>query len=439
MFKLLNIKAQKALAKQPQLLLGLYAGLIAFCTYSCMYAFRKPFTAASFSDVQSGVVQYKVWLVTAQVVGYMLSKFYGIKFIAELKQAGRGKTIIALISVSWIALFLFAIAPIWAKPICLLINGFPLGMVWGIVFSFIEGRRMTEMMGAVLASSFIFASGFVKTIGKWLMVDIGITEFWMPFFTGSIFFLPMILFVGLLSFIPPPSPEDIELRAGRKPMSGAERKSFLRQFGVGLVTVVLAYIFITIMRDMRDNFMNEIFIELGMGNKASVFTKTETTVSLIVLGSTALLIWVKHNFRAFMFNHAMIIVGLAITFISTVLFQRQMISPIVWMTSIGTGLYLSYVPFNCIFFERMIASYRVAGNVGFVMYLADSFGYLGSLLVLFLKEFSGLQLSWLSFFTQVALVCSGVGMMLMVLGLFYFKKKYEGRTAYQPVPSISVV
>jgi MFS family permease len=437
MFNSLKINAQAALAKQPQLLLGLYAGLTAFCTYSCMYAFRKPFTAAAFSDIQSGVVQYKVWLVTAQVVGYMLSKFYGIKFIAELKQAGRAKTIILLIAVSWAALLLFAIAPIWAKPICLLINGFPLGMVWGIVFSFIEGRRMTEMMGAVLASSFIFASGFVKTIGKWLMIDHGVTQFWMPFFTGGIFFLPMLLFVGLLNFIPAPDEKDIAMRSVRLPMNGPERKSFLQQFGAGLALVVLAYILITILRDTRDNFMNEIFMELGMGDKASVFAKTETPVSLIVLASTALLIWVRHNFKAFMLNHVMIIFGLMLAFVSTILFQHQMLSPIVWMTLVGTGLYLSYVPFNCIFFERMIASYKVAGNVGFVMYISDSFGYLGSLLVLFLKEFSGLHLSWLSFFMQCTLLCSGIGMVLMAIGMFYFKKKYDGNIVLKPAATIS--
>lgn len=160
-----------------------------------MYAFRKPFTAASFSEVQSGAVQYKVWLVTAQVIGYMLSKFYGIKFISEIKPARRAVTIAVLIFLSWIALFFFAIVPVWAKPIMLFINGFPLGMVWGLVFGFLEGRRMTEMMGAVLASSFIFASGFVKSIGKWLMIDFHISDFWMPFLTGAIFIIPMLIFV----------------------------------------------------------------------------------------------------------------------------------------------------------------------------------------------------------------------------------------------------
>lgn len=420
-----TVLLQTRLARQPQWLLALYAGITAFCTYSCMYAFRKPFTAASFSGVEAGVVQYKVWLVTAQVLGYMCSKFYGIKFIAEIKPAKRSLSIIVLVAVAWVALLLFAIVPVAIKPFFMFVNGFPLGMVWGLVFGFLEGRRMTEMMGAVLASSFIFASGFVKTTGKWLMNDGKISEFWMPFITGSLFFLPMLLFVFLLGAVPAPDEKDIALRAERKPMDAASRKHFLRQFGPGLALVVVAYILITVIRDMRDNFMNEIVTESGIGSDAAVFTKIETPVSVVVLLLTALLILIRQNFRAFMLNHGMILFGLLLALISTICFQKQLVSPLAWMMLSGTGLYLSYVPFNCIFFERMIASYRVAGNVGFVMYVADAFGYLGSLLVLFLKEFSGLHVSWLNFFIQTTIICTAAGIFLMCAGTFYFSAKYR--------------
>ena len=246
----------------------------------------------------------------------------------------------------------------------------------------------------------------------------------------------MLLFVFLLGGMPPPSTADIALRTVRKPMDAEGRKSFLRRFGAGLALVVMAYILITVIRDMRDNFMNEIFAELGLGNKADIFTKTETPVSLIVLGSTALLIWVKQNFKAFMLNHIMILFGLVLAFVSTILFKRQMLSPVVWMTMIGTCLYLSYVPFNCIFFERMIASYKVPGNVGFVMYIADAFGYLGSLLILFLKEFSGLHISWLSFFTQTVLVSAFIGTILMLAGMFFFHKKYYVKQQVFPLQPV---
>jgi hypothetical protein len=53
----------------------------------------------------------------------------------------------------------------------LFLNGLPLGMVWGAVFSFLEGRRFTELLGAGMASSFIASSGIVKATGRTLVVD----------------------------------------------------------------------------------------------------------------------------------------------------------------------------------------------------------------------------------------------------------------------------
>ena len=56
-----------------------------------MYAFRKPFTAGSYVEPSSfGGVGYKSILVTAQVLGYTLSKFIGIKVVAEVAAAPPG-------------------------------------------------------------------------------------------------------------------------------------------------------------------------------------------------------------------------------------------------------------------------------------------------------------------------------------------------------------
>ena len=60
---------------------SLYAALVAFLTYASVYAYRKPFTVASFDGIHFWGVPYQTLLVIAQVFGYMASKFFGIKFI----------------------------------------------------------------------------------------------------------------------------------------------------------------------------------------------------------------------------------------------------------------------------------------------------------------------------------------------------------------------
>ena len=156
---------------------AIYASLISFLTYASVYAFRKPFTVGSFSDAPLVFgLAYKDALVISQVIGYMVSKFYGIKFIAELKNIGRGKLILILIGFAWISLLLFALTPAPYNVVFLFTNGFPLGIIWGIVFSFVEGRKATDFIGATLAVSFIFSSGFVKSIAKTLQINFAITD-----------------------------------------------------------------------------------------------------------------------------------------------------------------------------------------------------------------------------------------------------------------------
>ncbi|WP_339790213.1 DUF5690 family protein, partial [uncultured Imperialibacter sp.] len=84
-------------------------------------------------------------------------------------------------------------------------------------------------------------------------------------------------------------------------------------------------------------------------------------------------------------------------------------------------------PFNSIPFDRLIAAFKVTGNVGFLIYLADSFGYLGSVVILFYKNFGFANLSWLEFFTQSIYVVSISGTLLMGICMVYFRRKYESR------------
>src|ERR1700712_512115 len=185
-------------AKWPYGLLSVMAAISAFGAYTSMYAFRKAFAAGTFTGLQYLHLDYKVWLVIAQIIGYTLSKFYGIKFIAELKPGQRAKYILLLIGISWLALLGFAVVPAPYNIIFLFINGFPLGLIWGLVFGYLEGRKSTEFMAAVLSISLIFGSGFVKTIGQTLIHTYHVSEYNMPFLTGALFAIPLILFVLML-------------------------------------------------------------------------------------------------------------------------------------------------------------------------------------------------------------------------------------------------
>ncbi len=405
---------------------ALFASVITFLTYASVYAFRKPFTVGSFSKAPLIFgMAYKDALVISQVLGYMLSKFYGIKFIAELKHIGRGKIIVLLVGISWIALLLFAITPAPYNIIFLFINGFPLGIIWGIVFSFVEGRKATDFIGASLAVSFIFSSGFVKSVAEYLKVDFNVTDWWLPFLTGLVFILPLILFVFLLEKIPLPSKEDIERRIIRLPMTKVERKNFFSEFRYGLVLLIILYVFLTVFRDIRDNFAADIWRELGFGNQPSVFTATEIPISIIVLILIGSMILIRNNRHALVITHIIIVAGFLLAGISSWMFINHYLSPFMWMTLVGLGLYMGYIPFNCIIFERLIATFKIGGNVGFLMYVADSFGYLGSVVVIISKSIFSNKLQWATVYSNGVMYLSVIGVIGTFMALHYFNKKYK--------------
>jgi hypothetical protein len=71
--------------------------IAAFGAYFCRYAFRKPFAAGAYADVGIFGLQTKTLLVTSQVLGYTLSKFVGIKVIAEMRAERRIAWLLGLI------------------------------------------------------------------------------------------------------------------------------------------------------------------------------------------------------------------------------------------------------------------------------------------------------------------------------------------------------
>lgn len=414
---------------KKQITVALYTAAVAFLTYACIFAYRKAFTVATFEGQSFWGIRYQTLLIISQGLGYMASKFYGIKFISELKRLGRWKTSSVLIGLGWLCLLLFAWVPAPWGMIFLFGNGFMLGFMWGIIFSYAEGRRATDFIGAAMAVSFVFAGGFSRSVAVWLRDSWQVGEQWLGFTTGLVFAVPLIIFMFLLERVPQPDADDVKERSMRLPMTREDRKNFLRLFGGGVVAVVITYLFLTIMRDVRDNFMANMWNELGYGQKPAIFTKTETITSVVVLVVMSLLVIIRKNIKALRLIHWVIVAGFLIAGISSALFLTGSMPGVLWMQLAGLGLYMGYIPFNCIYFERLIAAFKITGNVGFLIYIADAWGYLGSMLVMLTKELAGLQLTWIGFYPASVVIFSVIGVLATLFSLFYFSGRYKRMVA----------
>ena len=145
------------------------AMVAAFVVYFCVYGFRKPFTAGTYDAAGAWGLGFKELIVLTQVAGYTLSKFAGIRVIAELPPRHRIVALLGLVVLAEVGLLAFGLLPRPWAALGLFVNGLALGMTFGLVFGFLEGRRSTEALAAGLCTSFILADGAMKTVGAWLL------------------------------------------------------------------------------------------------------------------------------------------------------------------------------------------------------------------------------------------------------------------------------
>lgn len=399
---------------------ALVAGVAAFLAYAGVYALRKPFTAASFSDLSLWGVQYKIALVAAQVAGYALSKCIGIRLIAGMGSERRAVVFLGLTGMALLSLLGLGLSPWPWGVFWMFLNGLPLGLAWGVVFSYLEGRRITDALAAFLCVNFIFSSGFVKTIGQWLMLRHGVGEFWMPFCVGALFLPLLLACLWILEQLPPPTVADVALRSERKPMTRQQQNALFGRYRLGLLLLAAIYLLLTVVRDVRDNFAVELWAELGMGGNPGLLTTAELPIVLCVLLLVAALSALRDSFQALWAIHAAVVFGAVLAMGATLLFRMGHLSPLTWMVSSGTGIFGAYILFNGVIYDRLLAAFQEKGNVGFLIYMADAVGYLGSVAVLLWRNFGEPNTAWVPFYAQLCLVANGAALVLTIGAWAYF-------------------
>lgn len=416
--------------------LALWSVTAAFGTYFCMYAFRKPFTAASYAETEMGGMAFKTVLVTAQVAGYMLSKFIGIKIISEMPPARRPLGILLLIAVAQLALVGYGLTPRPWNAVWLFLNGLPLGMVFGLVLGCLEGRRVTEALTAGLCASFILADGATKSLGSWLLAQ-QIPEDWMPATAGLLFLPPLALFVAMLSRIPLPTHQDQMARAERSTMSRAERWQLFQRYATGLSLIVTLYLLITILRSIRADFAPELWRGLGEVAAPSLFTQSEMCVALGVVLVNGALVTIRDNRQAFFGSLLVCGIGLVLLAGSLLGLQAGRLSGFSFMVLIGLGLYLPYVAVHTTVFERFLAMTRDRGNIGFLMYVADAIGYLGYVGVMLSRNLFPVTDDFLSFFTQLGWLVAMLSLLILCCVWRYFAVRCPV-SPVEPIPAVAL-
>lgn len=408
----------------------------AFVAYFCVYGFRKPFTAGTYDTDGVWGLGFKELIVLTQVVGYTLSKFVGIRVVAEVPPRLRIAALLGLVALAEAGLVAFGLLPRPWSALGLFVNGLALGMTFGLVFGFLEGRRSTEALAAGLCTSFMIADGAMKTVGAWLL-ERGVTEAWMPAAAGALFAVPLAAAVTVLARTPPPCSEDLAARSIREAIDRGERRALFCRHATGLLLIVVVYLVATILRSVRADFAPQLWAGLGVEVPPRLYTVTEFWVALGVIVVNGLAVLVRGNRRAFLASLGVCMAGVVLLAATLVAQGLALISPVTFMVLVGLALYLPYVAIHTTVFERFFAVTRERGNVGYLLYVADALGYLGYVAVLCLRLFGTGGAGSLAFFIPLCWCAVAVLMVSLVWAMAYFAFRTRADTLMgRAVPTV---
>ena len=405
------------------LLIILWAGGAALLSYSLVYALRKPYTAASFEGLAFFGTDYKVAVTTVQILGYVIAKFVGIKLISELKKENRFKFFVGSALLAEAALVGFGLLGAPYNVAAMFVNGLSLGCMWGVIFSFIEGRKVTDMLASLLGVSMVFSSGVAKSFGLFAMNEMHISQFWMPAVIGG-FALPLLVLMGyLLKRLPHPTAEDIALRNERVTLDGKGRKALFLDYAPILSLLFVGNFMLLVLRDIKEDFLVNIF---DMSQHSSwLFAQVDTVVTLVILALFAAFIFFRSNIKALMCLMGLVIAGcLAMTYVS-MNYKSLDLEPVAWLFVQSLCLYIAYLTFQTIFFDRFIACFRIKGNVGFFIAIIDFIGYLGTVTLLSTKEFLNFDMEWFALYNHMACAVGGVCTVLFAVAAVLIYKRYS--------------
>lgn len=412
-----------AASNMPDWLFVLWAGGTALLSYSLVYALRRPFTAAEFDGLQVAGMDYKIVVSIIQLIGYVCAKMLGIKFISELKPEGRLKFIIGSAALSELSLVAFGLLSAPYNIFALFFNGLSLGCMWGVIFSFLEGCRTTDILASIMGVSMALSSGVAKSLGLYALNDLGVSEFWMPALVGAVAF-PLLCFMGwMMTKFPAPTAADIAARTKRVTLDGRQRWQLFVKFMPLLIMLFGANLLLTVQRDIKEDFIVCIIDVSQVSSWA--FAHLDSIATLVLLGVFALLSAVGNHLRALCLILIMSAIGMGtIAFLGAEAGSLNM--PVTaWLFLQTLCIDIAYLSFQTIFFERFIACFKVQGNVGFFIITIDFIGYLGTLCLLLFKEFQAPHIDWTSFYNGMS-VYIGIACCLAFAGsiIYMINKVY---------------
>lgn len=227
----------------------------------------------------------------------------------------------------------------------------------------------------------------------------------------------------MLKRLPQPTAEDIALRNERVTLDGKGRRALFRKYAPILSLIFVGNFMLLMLRDIKEDFLVNI---LDVSNQSSwMFARIDTIVTLIILGIFTLFIFFRSNINALLWMMTLVVAGcLTMTYVSYH-YETLDLKPVVWLFVESLSLYIAYLTFQTVFFDRFIACFRIKGNVGFFIAMIDFIGYMGTVALLSAKELFNIYIEWFALFNHIACAVGAVCTVLFIAVAVLIYKKYN--------------
>jgi hypothetical protein len=136
---------------------------------------------------------------------------------------------------------------------------------------------------------------------------------------------------------------------------------------------------------------------------------------------------IKDSRRALSFSLLCSVAGFILVAISAGLLQKT-IDGFYFMIILGVGTYLPYVAVHTTVFERFLSLTRENANIGFLMYIADTVGYIGYIGIMFVKDTLKTNQNFFTFFTGLSVVISLLSIVALIFSLFSINHRFSAKT-----------
>ncbi len=124
-------------------------------------------------------------------------------------------------------------------------------------------------------------------------------------------------------------------------------------------------------------------------------------------------------------------------------YETLQLSTFAWLFMQSLPLYIAFLAFQSVFFDRFIACFKVKGNVGYFIALIDFVGYVGTVSVLMIKEIMDMDFNWFvayNYLSATVGIISAVAFSLAIVFIVIAHRKEQriGASAEQTPKEVEI-